>query len=95
MGPELLKCERAPWMPSQRENKTVTYSRIMAEVCRRYEIDPERVSGRCRTSREVAARHEVWFELHRKGWSASAIARCAGRDHTTVVSALQKSRRDD
>ena len=91
MGPEIQKCERAPWFrPDKPENKAATYRDTLAAVCREYDLPPERVSGRCRTSRETAARHEVWRRLHLRGWAASAIAREAGRDHTTVMAALER-----
>ena len=94
MGPEMLKCERAPWFRAEKpENRQATYRDTVAAVCREYDLDPEQVNGRCRTSRLVTARHDVWFRLHRRGWCSSEIARHAGRDHTTVMSALDKVRK--
>lgn len=50
------------------------------------------ILGRVREPDVVAARHRLFSELYATGLSFSAIGRCLGFDHTTVLYAVNKYR---
>ena len=50
----------------------------------------EIILGRGRSRPIVAVRWEVWRRLHARGWSSVAIGRAFGRDHSTILHALQR-----
>ena len=48
------------------------------------------IIGRRRTACVVAARHDLFVAMWRRGFSIAEIGKTLGRDHTTVIHALRK-----
>ena len=93
MGPELQKCERAPWLPTGPSRTANSIADVVDTVSRERGVSAEAILGRRHFPRDAAARHEVWRRLHALGWTCSEIARAFGRDHTTVMAALDRRQR--
>lgn len=55
-------------------------------------IDPARIYGPRRDGPTVYARHRAIQRAWEWGYSANAIAKALGRDHTTILNALGRKR---
>lgn len=56
----------------------------------RYALTLGDIEGRSRLPHIVRTRHAIWGLLVDGGYSMAAVGRMAGRDHTTVMSAMRK-----
>lgn len=60
------------------------------QVARSHHVTLDEMWGRSRMAPVVEARVAFWRLLRGRGWSYPAIARLAGRDHSTVMKCLQR-----
>lgn len=65
---------------------------IVESVAAKHNVPVSAILGDSRLRHIVAARHEAMAEVveARPHWSFPTVGRLFGRDHTTVISALQK-----
>ena len=66
---------------------------VVRSVCDEGHASLDDVLSACRTRSVVACRRACAFELQRRGLSTSEIGRLLGRDHTTVLHMLGRTRR--
>lgn len=73
----------APLIPLSRPQE------IFKEVCAAHRLNPIHVAGRLRTQAIVFARQEFCYRAAKEtAWSLARIARFLGRDHTTIIWAV-------
>jgi chromosomal replication initiation ATPase DnaA len=65
---------------------------VVAAVSELHGVSPVDIRGRDWSAHVARARHAVWRELRRQGWSYPAIGREFDRDHSTVLQALKGRR---
>ena len=61
------------------------------KICNFFGVTLTETFARDRSMPVILAKHSLWSELKRRGWSASAIARVWCVHHTTVLEAFKKS----
>jgi chromosomal replication initiation ATPase DnaA len=63
---------------------------LVAEISDRHGLAPERILARDRYAPALRARAELYAALMAQGWSASAVAKFVGRDHTTILYTVKR-----
>ena len=65
--------------------------RAIAAVLEQHKMSWDQIIGRTNKNTHVFARADVYILLRERGWSYPRIgALCGGRDHTTVISSVQR-----
>jgi hypothetical protein len=83
--PELRASDRVRGiLKLPRVNQTIT------DVAAARGVTPGQIAGRSREFTIAAARFEVFFRLHRAGFSLSQIGRFFGRHHTSIQHGIRK-----
>jgi hypothetical protein len=66
----------------------VTVPDVVAAVARETNVSADAIMGYSRKKRIVRARWECWKRLAALGWSSTRLGQVWGRDHSTVVHAV-------
>ena len=71
------------------------FFRLLIETAKKYNIDPNRIMAKDRSHYLVEMRRElIWRAVHECNYSRSRVAKMMGRDHTTILHALDCWERD-
>ena len=78
-----------PQSPTTPKQSTLA---ILESVAARHQVTVKEIMSADRTWRVIAARHEAMADVveARPDWSYPKVGRLFGKDHTTVINALQK-----
>lgn len=71
------------------------FFRLLIETAKKYNIDPNRIMAKDRSQYLVEMRRElIWRAVHECKYSRARVAKMMGRDHTTILHALECWERD-
>ena len=71
-------------------------ARLLAEAIGAIsDVNPEEILGRRRFKAIVVARHQLFVDLWRDGYSIADVGRILGFDHTSVIHGLRSALGDD
>lgn len=83
-----LAVSRAAITELLRTDKPRSIAEIVAEVSAEFEIRVHTILGRSRDVDAVAARQQIYLRARDAGYGFAQIGRAVGRDHSTVLHAL-------
>lgn len=63
---------------------------IVNDVCERYDITYDELTGKRRSSHLITAREQICYAMHRAGFNYSQIGRTINRHASTVIHTLNK-----